>query len=573
MWPILHNIFANSRKNKPVHPENRGYNSVMPGYSNNFNDELRARLSIVDVVGRRVPLTKRGKDFWGCCPFHNEKTPSFKVNEEMGRFYCFGCGEKGDIISFTMKTQNMQYPDAIRELANMAGLKVPEYKPKDAATVEREQNYFDIMENAAKLYADRLDSPDGEFALSYIRGRGFSDADIKKYRIGFAPNGNTIAAKFGNVKLANLIATGLVRESKTPGGAPYDFFRNKLMFPIFNPAGQIVAFSGRSLDGTEPKYINSAETEFFKKRLTVFGLNFARNEIYKANRSIVVEGAIDAIKMQINGFGETVAPLGTALSEEHLQVLNKSNRNITFCFDGDKAGQKAAARAMSVAMPLLRPESDVRFAFVIGGSDPDDILKQKDGREQMKRIVDSAMSLERFLWDIACKNHLVSTPRGQAMAEKFFMGEVEKIQDFSLKSRFKQFFFDMRRENWKFTRRASILPVPEIGALEQKTLSEIAANFPETVEKHSEFLLKIGADLGHEGRESGTGISAADAERFIVSLKLKHYLEILQKEKKELTARMLDPLNLQGQADSTRMAELDGEIRKTTENIQKISEI
>lgn len=545
----------------------------MPGYSNNFNDELRARLSIVDVVGRRVPLTKRGKDFWGCCPFHNEKTPSFKVNEEMGRFYCFGCGEKGDIISFTMKTQNMQYPDAIRELANMAGLKVPEYKPKDAATVEREQNYFDIMENAAKLYADRLDSPDGEFALSYIRGRGFSDADIKKYRIGFAPNGNTIAAKFGNVKLANLIATGLVRESKTPGGAPYDFFRNKLMFPIFNPAGQIVAFSGRSLDGTEPKYINSAETEFFKKRLTVFGLNFARNEIYKANRSIVVEGAIDAIKMQINGFGETVAPLGTALSEEHLQVLNKSNRNITFCFDGDKAGQKAAARAMSVAMPLLRPESDVRFAFVIGGSDPDDILKQKDGREQMKRIVDSAMSLERFLWDIACKNHLVSTPRGQAMAEKFFMGEVEKIQDFSLKSRFKQFFFDMRRENWKFTRRASILPVPEIGALEQKTLSEIAANFPETVEKHSEFLLKIGADLGHEGRESGTGISAADAERFIVSLKLKHYLEILQKEKKELTARMLDPLNLQGQADSTRMAELDGEIRKTTENIQKISEI
>lgn len=544
----------------------------MTGLSNHFNDELRARLSIADVVGRRVPLTKKGKDFWGCCPFHNEKTPSFKVNDEMGKYYCFGCGEKGDIISFLMKTQNMQYGDAIRELANMAGLKVPEYKPKDAATIEREQTYFDIMESAAKLYSDRLYAPDGEFALSYIRGRGFSDADIKKYRIGYAPNGNVIVGKFSNLKLAQLLGTGLVKESSHQGGAPYDFFRNKLMFPIFSAAGQIVAFSGRSLDGTEPKYINTAETEFFKKRSTVFGLNFARNDIYKANRSIVVEGQIDAIKMQINGFGETVAPLGTALSEEHLQVLNKSNRNITFCFDGDKAGQKAAARALSLAMPLLRPESDIRFAFVAAGSDPDDILKQKDGSAQMKRIIDSAVSLERFLWELINKNFVTSTPRGQAMAEKFFMAEVEKVQDFSLKNRLKQFFFDMRRENWKFTRRTENMPVPEIGALEQKTLSEIAAAYPELIEKHSEFLLKTSANFDN-GADGAGNLNAADAEKFIVSLKLKHYLEILQKEKKELTAKMLESLDSQGQGDSARIAEIDGEIKKTMENIRKLSEI
>ncbi|MCL1785842.1 MAG: DNA primase [Alphaproteobacteria bacterium] len=544
----------------------------MSGFSNNFNDELRARLSIADVVGRRVPLFKKGRDFWGCCPFHNEKTPSFKVNEEMGRYYCFGCGEKGDIISFTMKTQNMQYPDAIRELANMAGLKVPEFKPKDAATIEREHTYFDIMESAAKLYSDRLYAPDGEFALSYIRGRGFSDEDIKKYRIGYAPAGNVVAGKFSNLKLANLTATGLVRESNTPGGAPYDFFRNKLMFPIFNAGGQIVAFSGRSLDGTEPKYINSTETEFFKKRGTVFGLNFARNDIYKANRSIIVEGQIDAIKMQINGFGETVAPLGTALSEEHLQLLCKSNRNIVFCFDGDKAGQKAAARAAGLVMPILRPESDIRFAFATNGKDPDDILKQKDGGAQMKQIIDSAISLERFLWNLINANYAATTPRGQAMAEKFFIGEIEKIQDFSLKNRFKQFFFDMRRENWKFTRRAENIPVPKIGDLEQKTLSEIMSAHPDLVERHSEFLLKIGAKFEDAAPAAGT-LAKADAEKFIVSLKLKHYLEMLHDEKKELTAKMLGSGDSMGPDDSARMKTVDSEIKKTMEKIGMLAEI
>lgn len=545
----------------------------MAGYTNNFNDELRARLSIVDVVGRRVPLTKKGRDFWGCCPFHNEKTPSFKVNEEMGKYYCFGCGEKGDIISFVMKTQNMQYPEAIRELADLAGVKVPEYKPKDAATVAREQSYFEIMENAAKIYADRLFSPDGEFALNYIRGRGFSDENIKKYRIGYAPSGNIIANKFANQKLANLLATGLVRESDR-GTAPYDFFRNKLMFPIFSPAGQIVAFSGRSLDGSEPKYINTSETEFFKKRHTIFGLNFARNEIHKANRSIVVEGQIDAIQMQTRGFGEAVAPLGTALTEEHLQILCRLNRNITFCFDGDKAGQKAAARALSITMPLLRPESDVRFAFVAGGKDPDEILRGPDGSREMKKIIDSAIPLEQFLWDLINKNFLINTPRGQASAEKFYMSEAEKIQDFSLKNRFKTYFFNLRKENWKFTARAESAPVPAIDSLAQKTLSEIAAAYPELIEKHSEFLIKIGAvfdDSPLAARHSP--LTSSDAEKFIVSLKLKHYLDALQSEKKKLTAKMLNSNESKEQSDSEQMIHLDSEIKKTIEKIKLLAEI
>ncbi|MCL2017570.1 MAG: DNA primase [Alphaproteobacteria bacterium] len=545
----------------------------MFGNTNNFNDELRARLSIVDVIGQHVPLIKKGKDFWGCCPFHGEKTPSFKVNEEMGRYYCFGCGEKGDIISFTMKTRNMQFPEAIRELANLAGLKVPEYKPKDAATIEREQSYFEIIEAATQLYQDRLFSPDGEFALNYIRKRGFSDENIKKFRIGYAPTGNVVANKFANQKISNLLATGLIRESDR-GTAPYDFFRNKLMFPIFNPTGQIIAFSGRSLDGSEPKYINTGETEFFKKRQTVFGLNFARNEIHKANRSIVVEGQIDAIQMQTHGFGETVAPLGTALSEEHLQILCKLNRNITFCFDGDKAGQKAAARAISLVMPLLRPESDMRFAFVTGGKDPDDILRSgADGAKQLRQIINSAIPIEQFLWDWVCKNFIISTPQGQALAEKFYMAEIEKIPDFSLKNRFKTYFFNLRKESWKFTARMETIPVPNIDSIAHKTLSEIAATYPELIEKHSEFLVKIGAKFDGDQAVGNLTLTQSDAEKFIVSLKLGNYLDILQDEKKELTAKMLVTAESADQNDSARIAHIDSEIKKTMEKINLLAEI
>jgi len=535
----------------------------MQKYSNNFNDELRSRLSIVDVVGKRMPLTKKGKDFWGCCPFHNEKTPSFKVSEERGNYYCFGCGEKGDVISFTMKTNNMQYLDAIRELAQMAGIKMPDYKPRDPEIVKREESYFDIVARAQKLYAEKLWTPDGEFALSYIRGRGFSDDDIKKYGIGFAPNGNTISGTFGSTPKKSLIDTGLVRESDKGYGL-YDFFRNKLMFPIFNDKGTVVAFSGRSMDGSEPKYINTGETEFFKKRATVFGLNFARNDIYKSNRSIIVEGQIDAIKMQLAGFGETVAPLGTALSEEHLFILNKLNRNIIFCFDGDTAGMKAAARAAGLITAQLRPESDIRFAFCPPKGDPDTVLSAPGGLENMKKIIDNAIPLEQFLWKLSNDNFVISTPRGQTLAEKFFMDEAAKIQDFTLQNSFKKFFKDMKFKEWKFNKIADTAPVPEINQIESQTLSAIAVAHPELIEKHAEFFVKFGINVQEQG--SGISIDLAESEKFIVGLKLKYYLEQLLNEKKELV-RALTPEGI------GRISEIDLEVEKVKNNIQKLSDV
>ena len=397
----------------------------MAKYDNSFTDELRQRLSLVDVISRRVPLVKKGQNYWGCCPFHNEKTPSFAVNEEKGFYHCFGCGEHGDIISFTMKSQNINFVDAIKELADMAGIKMPEYKQKSKEQIEAEENYIQITEKATQIYQDLLYQDSGKIALEYIKKRGFTDEMIKKYRIGYAPKNNIISARFNNIKIDKLTSTGLVRIGDY---GPYDFFRDKLMFPIYNAHNQIVAFSGRSLDGSEPKYINTTDTELFHKKQTIFGFNFARDAIHKNNRSIIVVGQIDAIQMQCHGFPETVAPLGTALTEDHIAILCKSNRNIIFCFDGDNAGQKAAIRACTLVLPFLRENSDVKFAFVTGGKDPDEILKNQ-GEAAMKKIIDNATPLIDFLWESVNKNYLVNTPGGRTSAEKYLKDCVSKITD------------------------------------------------------------------------------------------------------------------------------------------------
>ncbi|MDW3024422.1 MAG: DNA primase [Alphaproteobacteria bacterium] len=530
----------------------------------NFTDELRARLSVVDVVGRVVPLTRKGQNYWGCCPFHNEKTPSFSVNEEKGFYHCFGCGEHGDIISFTMKQGNMDFKAAIAELANMAGLKMPDYKPRDPNIVRHEDALFDICERAAQTYSEKLFTPDASHALDYVRRRGFSDEEIKKYRIGYAPKNNIIANKFAESKF--LIPSGLCRRGDY---GLYDFFRDKLMFPIFNARGKIVAFSGRSLDGSEPKYINTGDTDIFHKRKTVFGLNFARESIHRANRSIVVEGQIDAIKMQVNGFGETVAPLGTALTEDHIALLCKLNRNITFCFDGDGAGQKAAARACGVVLSFLRDNSDIKFAFVSGGKDPDEILKTS-GVDAMRKIIDNAMPLVDFLWELTNKNYVVSTPGGRTQAEKFLDSQIEKITDPDLRKQYKQEYDKRKFQNWhswKKTSRAPVIKLPDIDAITKNTLIYIVNNFPELAERYLDFLGTLGVDF--DGVAHGLNMDAAAAEKFIVSLKLQRYLEKLNAQKRELTAQLLAG----DEVARDEIKRIDSEIEKYNEKLEVLISI
>ena len=528
---------------------------VRHNYSN-FTDELRARLSVVDVVGRVVPLTRKGQNYWGCCPFHNEKTPSFSVNEEKGFYHCFGCGEHGDIISFTMKHNNLDFKAAITELANMAGLKMPDYKPRDPNVVRREDALFDICERAAQTYAEKLFTPDGAHALDYVRRRGFTDDMIKKYRIGYAPKNNIIANKFAESKF--LIPSGLCRRGDY---GMYDFFRDKLMFPIFNAHGKIVAFSGRSLDGSEPKYINTTDTDIFHKRQTVFGLNFARDAIHRANRSIVVEGQIDAIKMQVNGFPETVAPLGTALTEDHIALLCKSNRNIIFCFDGDGAGQKAAARACNIVLPFIRDTSDVRFAFVSGGKDPDEILKS-GGADAMRKIIDEAVALTDFLWELTNKNYIVSTPGGRAQAEKFLDGQIEKIADPELRKQYKQEYDKRKFQNWHSWKRVPKtvnIKLPDIDAITKNTLVYIVNKYPELAERYLDFLVTLGVDF--DGTAPDLNMDVGAAEKYIVSLKLQRYLEKLNAQKREFTNQLL------AGDDSARE-----EIQRINDEIEKYNE-
>lgn len=537
----------------------------MANYDKNFTDELRTRLSIVDVVSRRVPLTKKGQNYWGCCPFHNEKTPSFSVNEDKGFYHCFGCGEHGDIISFTMKSENVGFVDAIKELADMAGMKLPEFKPRDPKIVAREESYFDVMEHASAEYQKQLFTPAGTVALEYIRRRGFTDDMIKKYRLGYAPKNNFIANKFINTKQDILLGTGLCRRGDY---GMYDFFRDKLMFPIFSARGQIVAFSGRSLDGSEPKYINTSDTEIFHKRKTIFGFNFARESIHRNNRTIIVEGQIDAIQMQCHGFPETVAPLGTALTEDHLAILCKANRNIVFCFDGDNAGRKAAVRAADIVLSFVRDDSDIRFAFVTGGKDPDEILKNA-GADAMRTIIDASENLTDFLWNTANNNYIVSTPGGRAQAEKFLKTETSKIPDIALRAEYENEYNSRKFNQWhKWSRKpqSAQVAVPEIDAITRNTLIFITNKFPEIAERHAEFLAKLNISL--DGDAPDMNMDARGAERYITSLKLQNYLKKLQEQKQKLTADIL-----RGDADDDargQISAIDSEITKYTEKLEQM---
>ena len=537
----------------------------MAKFDNNFTDELRQRLSIVDVVSRRVPLNKKGQNFWGCCPFHNEKTPSFSVSEDKGFYHCFGCGEHGDIISFVMKSENVDFKTAIRELAEMAGLKVPEYKPRDPEQIAREESYVGITDRAATVFEQKLFDPIGAHALEYVRRRGFTDDMIKKYRIGYAPKNNIISNTFTNVKNDALMATGLVRRGEY---GLYDFFRDKLMFPIFNAHGSIVAFSGRSLDGSEPKYINTTDTEMFHKRQTIFGFNFARDAIHRANRSIVVEGQIDAIQMQCHGFGETVAPLGTALTADHIAILCKSNRNITFCFDGDNAGQKAAVRACDIVLPFLRDNSDVRFAFVTGGKDPDEVLKS-GGESAMRKIIDSATPLIDFLWQTINKNYIVSTPGGRSQAEKFLKSQIEKITDIDFRREIENEYDTRKFNEWHKWRKnkdnAPQIELPAIDDMTKKTLVYIVNTYPELVERYGEFLSGLNIDFDSE-IVTDAKLDLKSSEKYIVSLKLNRYIDKLKNDRTALIQ-----MALAGDSSAKdQIIKIDSDIASANEKLENL---
>ncbi|MEZ5648112.1 MAG: DNA primase [Alphaproteobacteria bacterium] len=369
-------------------------------FSPDFLDELRTRLPLAAVVARRTPLKKRGREWTGLCPFHNEKSPSFTVNEDKGFYHCFGCGAHGDVIGFVMRTEGLSFPEAIERLAGEAGLEVPRADPAERAKAARRATLYSVLEAAARWYEDRLRATEGAAARDYLRGRGLERDAIARFRLGWAPDGGrrlveALVGKDG-VTLELLIEAGLAKRP-SDGRAPYDFFRGRIIFPITDRTGRVIAFGARLLAGDGPKYINSAETALFDKGRSLYGYAQAREAIRTEGTVIVTEGYMDVIGLSLGGLGHAVAPLGTALTESQIETLWRLAPEPILSFDGDAAGERAAARAADRALPLLRPGFSLRFCWLPDGLDPDEAMRHL-GSESVRQLLQTAEPLVDVLW-------------------------------------------------------------------------------------------------------------------------------------------------------------------------------
>ncbi len=363
-----------------------------------FMDELRRRVSLSSVIGKRVKLISRGNRMIGLCPFHQEKTPSFHVRDEDGYYHCFGCGVSGDAISFLREQESMSFIDAIHHLAEMAGMTVPEQQKLSPEEREQRNSMAQMLEDAARFFEQALHKDIAIHAKSYLEKRQVSLASQTRYRIGYAPaSGLMPFLEELGYKPEDIIAAGLVRRS-TRDQSLYDNFRNRLMFPIRNPRGEVIAFGGRALgEDQEPKYLNSADSPMFHKKLVLYGLKEARERIKDGLPVIVSEGYMDAIAIDQYQVAGAVAPLGTALTEEQMMLIWKSTDAPYLCFDGDAAGQRAAARTLLRLLPILEPGKTVRVMRLPKGKDPDDLLKAGGG-DALRQIMEASDSFADSLW-------------------------------------------------------------------------------------------------------------------------------------------------------------------------------
>ncbi|MDH2351323.1 DNA primase [Bradyrhizobium sp. SSUT18] len=384
-----------------------------------FLDELRARLSVSEVVGKRVKLKKAGREWKGLSPFQQEKTPSFYVNDQKGFYHDFSSGKHGDIISFMMETDGLPFAEAVERLANMAGLPLPAVTPDAARQEQRRRSLHDVMDLAAKFFAETLASRVGAKARGYLADRAISPATQLQFRLGYAsPDRFALKEHLGKlgVSVDDMVETGmLVAGNDIP--VPYDRFRDRVMFPITDLRGRVIAFGGRALEKDVPaKYLNSPETPLFHKGDNLYNHQTARKATHDGGALVVVEGYVDVIAMVTAGFAGSVAPLGTALTENQLALLWKMADEPILCFDGDRAGQKAAYRAADLALPFLAPGKSLRFALLPEGQDPDDLVRS-GGRGAIEEVIAAARPLAEMIWSRELEGGNFATPERRAALE------------------------------------------------------------------------------------------------------------------------------------------------------------
>ncbi|HUO88157.1 MAG TPA: DNA primase [Rhizomicrobium sp.] len=394
-------------------------------------EEILRRTDIVQLVGRRVKLVRKGRTMWGCCPFHNEKSPSFKVENERRRYKCFGCGASGDAFRWLMETEGLSFPEAVERLAGEAGVELPKWTPEEEAREERKKSLYDVVEAACVFFEEQLRAPAGAEAREYLKSRGLNGEAAKRFRLGYAPEGNAALLehlKTRNITVDDMIAAGVVRPAHEDRG-PRDFFFHRLMFPIADARGRVVAFGGRGLSpDAKPKYINTGETALFSKGHLLYNFAAARPAAIKAQSIVVAEGYMDVIALVRAGFDYAVAPLGTALTEDQLQLLWRTAPEPVMAFDGDAAGLRAAHRAAHLALPHLKPGHSLRFAFLPAGEDPDSFLRA-NGPAAMKKILDEAQPLSEVLWRVETEGKDFSTPERRAGLERALAEIVAAISD------------------------------------------------------------------------------------------------------------------------------------------------
>ena len=400
-------------------------------FSPEFLDEIRARLSVSQIVSRRVKLQRRGREFVGLSPFNREKTPSFTVNDQKGFYHCFSSGKHGSIFDFVMETEGLSFPEAVEKLAGEAGLAMPERRPEDKAREKQRLGLYEILEEAARFFQTRLQGAEAEKARNYLQGRGLTEPIQKRFQIGYAPAGRQNLKKHFSEK--NIPVNLLIEAGLLIGGEdipdPYDRFRDRIMFPITNIKGQVIAFGGRALNPDVPaKYLNSPETPVFHKGAILFNHANARKAAYDRQSVIVTEGYMDVIALAMAGFDNAVAPLGTALTERQLHLLWRMAPEPILCFDGDKAGIKAAWRAIDLALPELKPGFSLRFALLPEDLDPDDLIRQH-GKGAMDEILNKAVPMADMLWSREVRSGTWDTPERRAALERQVEMRLETIKD------------------------------------------------------------------------------------------------------------------------------------------------
>jgi len=394
-----------------------------------FIDQVLDRTDIVDVVDRRVKLKKAGKNYSACCPFHQEKTPSFSVNPEKQFYYCFGCGAGGNALGFVMDYERMEFREAIESLAQAAGMELPAEEADATPQIDHQKPLYESMEKATRLYESLLRKhPTRGRVVDYLKQRGLSGEIARDFRLGFAPEGwdNLMTTLSSEEDIDHALTAGLLIENDS--GRKYDRFRDRVIFPIVNQRGKVIAMGGRVLGDGKPKYLNSPETPLFSKSHELYGLHHIRKFAKNLSRIVVVEGYMDVIALAQFGIHYAVATLGTSVGKPHLEMLFRRVDQVVFCFDGDEAGRKAAFRGMEAALPMMEDGRQVKFLFLPEGEDPDSVVRNK-GSQYLEHLFDNADPLETFLFDQMAQGIDLDTMDGKARLSKLVAPYIKLIPD------------------------------------------------------------------------------------------------------------------------------------------------